>query len=230
MSYILEALKKADQKREFGAVPGLATPHEVDHPKSRSSRWLWVIVALLSVNVVVVALLLVKRDAEAPGLAQATPEWQQAVAGGPLVQTDRQDREDRPGPAPTPGRTSLPQDKQKFSTGELAASPKPLNSPNSEPSLQQEDSVGMRPESVSAANDRSQLQSWYELPQEFRMRLSLPRLDLHVYSEDPQNRFILVDLKKYREGETLESGMLLEEILPEGIVMRYRGERFMVEK
>ena len=43
MSYILEALKKADQERGIGAVPNLATPHEVKHPQSRSYRWLWVL-------------------------------------------------------------------------------------------------------------------------------------------------------------------------------------------
>ena len=73
MSYILDALKKVDQEREFGAVPGLATPHEVDHARRRPSRWPWVLAALLSVNVVLVALLLLKRDAETPGAAQATP-------------------------------------------------------------------------------------------------------------------------------------------------------------
>lgn len=230
MSYILDALKKVDQEREFGAVPGLATPHEVDHPRPRLFRWRWVIAALLSVNVVLVAVLLVKRDTEAPEMAPVTPEWQQAKADDPLVQPGRQAREGRPGQALTPGGTALPQNEQAFSIGELAASPKPLNSPNSESPLQPEDSVEMRPETVAPASGTSQLQSWYELPQEFRMRLSLPRLDLHVYSEDPQSRFILVNLKKFREGETLESGLLLEEIVPEGMVMRYRGERFMVEK
>jgi general secretion pathway protein B len=230
MSYILDALKKVDQEREFGAVPGLATPHEVDHPRPRPFRWRWVIAALLSVNVVLLALLLVKRDAEAPGMAPATPEWQQAGADDPLVQPGRQARKGETAQAPTPGGTALPKNKQPFSVGELAASPKPVNSPNTEPPLQPEGTVEMRTETVAPANGTSQLQSWYELPQEFRMRLSLPRLDLHVYSEDPQNRFILVNLKKFREGETLESGLLLEEIVPEGMVMRYRGERFMVEK
>ena len=83
---------------------------------------------------------------------------------------------------------------------------------------------------MPAEQDVSELQSWYELPPEFRSKLDLPRLDLHVYSEEAQNRFILVNLKKYREGERLESGLLLEEVLPEGMVMSYRGERFLVEK
>ena len=230
MSYILDALKKVDQEREFGAVPGLATPHEVDHPRTRSFRWLWVIAALLSVNVVLVSLLLVNRDAEAPDVAQAMPEWQQPVADDPSVQPGRQVREDRTNPVPAPGTSVLSQNKQTFSIGELAASPKPVNLLNSEPLLQPEDAVETRRETVVPPNGAPQLQSWYELPQEFRMRLSLPRLDLHVYSEVPENRFILVNLKKYREGDTLESGLVLEEILPEGMVMYYRGERFMVEK
>lgn len=230
MSYILDALKKVDQEREFGTVPGLATPHEVDQPKTRSFRWLWVIAALLSVNVVLVALLLVKRDTEAPGVALATPESQQAAAGDPPVQPGRYVREDGTGPAPGPGANAPPQNEQTYSTGELSASPKPLNSPDSERLLQSEEAVETQRASRAPVNVRPELQSWYELPQEFRMRLSLPRLDLHVYSDNPQNRFIMVNLKKYREGETLESGMVLEEILPEGMVMYYRGERFLVDK
>jgi general secretion pathway protein B len=85
-------------------------------------------------------------------------------------------------------------------------------------------------DAMTTAKDNSQLQSWYELPQELRNKLDLPRLDVHVYSEEPQGRFILVNLEKYREGETLASGLVLEEILPDGMVMSYQGERFRVEK
>ena len=66
---------------------------------------------------------------------------------------------------------------------------------------------------MTTARDNSRLQSWYELPQEFRNKLDLPRVDIHVYSEEPQERFILVNLEKYREGERLASGLVLEEIL-----------------
>ena len=200
-----------------------------DHTRRRPPRWPWVLAALLSVNVVLVALLLWKRDAEAPGAAQATQEWQQPAAGDAL-QSGRQGREDRTDPEPASGRTTPPKEIQQFSIGELTASPKPLSSRNPELLLQPEEAVEARLEAAAPANAAPQLQSWYELPQEFRMRLSLPRLDLHVYSEEPQNRFILVNLQKYREGETLESGLVLEEILPEGMVMSYLGERFMVEK
>ena len=85
-------------------------------------------------------------------------------------------------------------------------------------------------DAMAIARDHSQLQSWFELTQELRNKLDLPRLDVHVYSQESQGRFILVNLKKYREGERLPSGLLLEEILPDGMVMSYQGERFRVEK
>ena len=70
---------------------------------------------------------------------------------------------------------------------------------------------------MAAEQDATRLKSWYELSSEFRSGLNLPRLDLHVYSDDPQSRFILVNLKKYREGERLPNGLVLEEILPSNL-------------
>jgi hypothetical protein len=40
----------------------------------------------------------------------------------------------------------------------------------------------------------------------------------------------MVDLQKYREGDTLESGAVLEEIQPGSIQLYYEGTRFRMEK
>jgi len=230
MSYILEALKKAEQERDVGAVPNLATPHEVEHPPARSYRWLWVVAALLSINVVLVVLLLQDRDAEVAVTAQAPPEPRPPLAGDGPAQPIRQAGEIAISEAPVPERTVLPHNERSLPAGELVVLPEPADLQNSRPLPVPEEELDERTDAVAAAEDISRLPSWYELPQEFRNRLDLPRLDLHAYSEEPQNRFILVNLKKYREGERLESGLVLEEILPDGMVMSYQGERFLVER
>jgi general secretion pathway protein B len=51
-------------------------------------------------------------------------------------------------------------------------------------------------------------------------------LDLHVYSNQPQQRFIFVNARKYREGDTLQEGPVVEQITPDGAVLNYRGSRF----
>ena len=200
MSYILEALKKADQEHDLGAVPDLATPHEAEHPQTRSYRWPWIIVVLLSVNAVLVVMLLKDRDAEIPVTAQVPLERQTAPTNDQPVRPIQQTGEALISEIPTPEKTVLPENKPKLSTGEVVVLPEPAYLQNSKPSILPEEQLDVQMDALTTTKDNSQLQSWYELPQEFRNRLDLPRLDVHVYSEEPQKRFILVNLEKYREG------------------------------
>jgi len=233
MSYILEALKKADQEHDIGAVPDLATPHEAERPQTRFNRWLWIIVMLLSVNAVLVAMLLKDKDpedAEAPITAQVPLERQTAPENDQLVQPIQQTSEVLISEAPTPAKPVLPENQPMLSSGEVVVLPESAYSQDSKPLILPEEESDMQMDSMTNAIDNSRLKSWYELPQEIRNKLDLPRVDIHVYSEEPQARFILVNLEKYREGERLASGLVLEEILPDGMVMSYQGERFRVEK
>jgi len=233
MSYILEALKKVDRERGIGAVPDLATPQEPERPQTRSFRWLWIIVTLLTVNAVLVFMLLTDRDAEdveAPVPAQVQTELQPAPARDPVVQPVQPATKAPMGGAPNPERPVLPENETAWSGGGLVVLPAPADLPDSGLSQLPEEGSENRIDAIPAVKNHSQLQSWYELPQEIRNNIALPRLDVHVYSEDPRKRFIMVSLEKYREGDRLTSGLVLEEILPDGMVMSYQGERFRVEK
>jgi len=56
------------------------------------------------------------------------------------------------------------------------------------------------------------------------------RLELHVYSTRPQERFVFINSAKYREGDTTPEGAAVEEITPEGVVMSARGNRFLLPR
>lgn len=233
MSYILEALKKVDRERGMGGVPGLATPHEVRRPQIRSNRWLWIIVALLSANAVLVFVLLSGRDegdANSPVPAQVAAEREAATATEPPVQALQPVSEAPADRAPLPEKPVMPESRPARSGGELVMLPEPAYPQNPEPAMPMEDTADTRVDDMRSAQDNSPLQSWFELPQEIRNNINLPRLDVHVYSEDPRKRFIMVDLQKFREGERLPSGLVVEEILPDGMVLSYQGERFRVDK
>jgi len=230
MSYILEALKKADQERGIGSVPNLATPHESERPQTRSYRWIWLVAVLLIANVVLLGILLQGRDADAPATVQAPVERQPPLPDDRPAQAVRESSEAAPVKAPTVQRTLLPEKARTSSAGGLVVLPEPADPQNSGQLFQSGEEPDRWTGAATTATDTSQLPSWYELPQEVRSRLDLPRLDLHVYSDEPRDRFILVNLKKYREGERLESGLLLQEILPDGIILSYQGQHFLVEK
>jgi general secretion pathway protein B len=59
---------------------------------------------------------------------------------------------------------------------------------------------------------------------------SLPqlRLDLHVYAARPQDRFALINMHKMHEGDSLQDGVRIESITPDGVVMSHNGSKFLL--
>ena len=56
------------------------------------------------------------------------------------------------------------------------------------------------------------------------------RLELHVWSTKPQERFVFVNGRRYREGDTTAEGASVEEITSEGVIMNSGGNRFLLSR
>jgi len=68
----------------------------------------------------------------------------------------------------------------------------------------------------------------YELP--FAARRGLPEIavTMHMYSADPARRFALVNGVRVRDGESLEGGIDVVRILPDGVQVRIEGTEFVL--
>lgn len=53
-----------------------------------------------------------------------------------------------------------------------------------------------------------------------------PEVNVHVYDSDPENRFALISLERYQEGDSLKGGIVIEEITPDGFIFSYKGKTF----
>ncbi len=84
------------------------------------------------------------------------------------------------------------------------------------------------PAAAAAAREPSPARDTLPNADEVAARGAVPELhlDLHVYSPSPQQRFIFVNSRKYREGETLQEGPVVEQITADGAVLSYGGNRF----
>jgi general secretion pathway protein B len=58
------------------------------------------------------------------------------------------------------------------------------------------------------------------------LNIPLLNLDLHVYSAQPAGRFVVINARKYREGEQLTEGPTIERITSNGVVLSSQGQRF----
>lgn len=236
MSYILDALKKADQERAAGNVPDLETVHLREPTVRKHYRWLWILAALFIFNGVLVALLATRHDTgDAPGrrlapderlsaLPDTTPsqtlaESAPVVRKAPprVVRTAPQVQEH---PKVVVTRPVSPQVQPTTVQGLPAAPPVAVVPPTpvaAQPSMTSSSSAGKLPE-------------WDELSLDFRSGFAMPHMDVHVYDSDPSRRFVLVDLQKFREGDRLPNGAVIEKILPDGIQLSYQGTRFHYAK
>lgn len=64
------------------------------------------------------------------------------------------------------------------------------------------------------------------LPKDVRKRLPEFVMSAHIYDKEPAKRFVLINGLKTREGEESREEITVEEILSDGAVLRFDGNRF----
>ncbi|WP_297527461.1 general secretion pathway protein GspB [Thiohalobacter sp.] len=114
-----------------------------------------------------------------------------------------------------------------------AASPAPLQLRPLPPvpgAASSEGTIARAPSGTAPRQSETEAPAWSELPPEQRGRVTRPRIDVHVHAEDPVRRFVLIDLKRYREGDRLPSGARLERIEADGILLDDNGIRYRVPR
>jgi hypothetical protein len=64
-----------------------------------------------------------------------------------------------------------------------------------------------------------------EVPAAFREAVAQLRLEALVYSDQPQERKVFINGRGYVQGQRLDGGILVEQILSEGVMLSYEGHR-----
>ena len=53
---------------------------------------------------------------------------------------------------------------------------------------------------------------------------------VHVYVDQPGQRFVILNSRKLREGDTSPEGLGMQEILPNGVILSFQGHRFFIPR
>ncbi|HRC71877.1 MAG TPA: general secretion pathway protein GspB [Candidatus Competibacter sp.] len=253
MSYILDALRKAEHERHLGRPPSLtASPAPVQPTGQR--LWLWLAVGLgLGFNAALLAYFLTRPQ---PATEPATPA---TTAPKPTQQTLSEPGTPAGVPKPTtepigsaPPATAPTQPNSGPPASTPPKTPATVESPptTAQPAAPRKNpaaaspSEAARPPSAAPVRERRQLSApkpapgptvtigpeppplLETLPAEGRRGLPDLNLDIHVYSPDRDKRFVVVNGRRYREGDPIEKGAVLESVTPNGAVLRQGGQRF----
>jgi general secretion pathway protein B len=106
--------------------------------------------------------------------------------------------------------------------GELAA--RSLNHAEDEINENSEEKT----DTVSA--DSQEIPLFKDLPYKFRS--SAPRMSINVfmYAPNPEDRFVVLNMNKYKAGQMTKDSVEIKEIRPDGIVASYGGKVFRIER
>lgn len=218
MSYILDALKKADAERERAAVPGLhteATPLADDAlPKTLSVTTLAVGVAALALAALGVMGWQLWQHA-APPAATPAPVPAPPSSPPPMMMTPpMQPPASQPMSAPPQAQPSPP-----LATDSVKQSP-PQQPVASRPSS--------TPKSTTPATTGTPILRLNELPEEVRRTLPNMVFGGAMYSDVPSKRMLIINGGVFHEGDQPMSGLSLDEIRLKSAVFSYQGQRFSV--
>lgn len=217
MSYILEALKKSEQERQIGHVPDISMVQETPHPVA--SRWpRWLLAAFVVNALILVAI--AWRPWEMRTAQQVTPTVASASTS-PAVSAETQPIVANAGVSESVS-APVAAEQDAAAIAELPAPVTQMPPPAPAPIY--------KPKPVSIETEPVLPPRWEDLPSEERNRLPAPRIDVHVFAREPARRFVLINLRKYLEGDTVDEGATIESILTDGIVLSYKGQRYRVDR
>ncbi len=225
MSFILDALKKSESDRQRQSGPALFEV-KVAPPRTGLPLWAVAVAALLVVNLAIVMWMLWRH----PAARTADASMADTSAAAPAPRPAPPPQAATPAPAPPP--VSLPAP---------AASPPaaaPVLRPTAGGAAENPDDYAPAAEPAAAPllgnRVRRDTVDGVPLYQDVAAtpgaRIPQLRLDLHVFAPQPQERFVMINMHKLREGDSLPEGVHVDSITPEGAVLSYSGSRFLLTR
>jgi general secretion pathway protein B len=233
MSFILDALKKSENDRQRRAGPGLYEVRMAP-PRPRFPIWAIVVAALLAVNALVVSGWLWIRAASGatalPSVARALPPPVAPLATvAPGIVAPAAPAAVAPTIASSAAVASTPRDPElAVLDGAAEAVPPEAGAGRADNEPAVEMPAAERTAAGAARVSAEELPTRDELHSPAIASLPELRLDLHVYDPNPLKRFVLINMHRLREGETLPEGVRVDRITAEGAELEYQGTRFFL--
>ncbi len=224
MSYILDALRRADAERERGGVPGIhAQPVPVPSPedlgRSAPLPWRWIAVGVSAGLVLAFALLwgLAGGDGTAPAEPGGAPPPHR-----PLEAAAPPEAAAAP-PAPPPAALASP----------LTTLPAPIERrpTSSEAAIAERKAAAAAPASAAgpaSAPGAGRIVARHELPEDIRRQLPPVNVSGSMYSSDPASRFLIVNGQVLHENAQLGPDHVLVQIKLRAAVLRFKGQLYEI--
>ena len=200
MSFILDALKKSETERQQQTGAEFSGVPS-SSGEPQSFKWLWILALLLLVNIAVLVGVLMQPEKAAVDTAPTSDaSLQQVKISEPSFEEKI---------------TAAKQNQPEQTTGvatQLATQP---------------EQAASRPITRSPA---VRVLTIDEVRLNGTLQMKDLHLDIHVYSDEPAERFVFINMAKHREKSQLDEGPAVVEITPDGVILEHQGITFLLPR
>lgn len=258
MSYILDALRKSEQQRQATQPDNVTDRILVAPTQPKPKPILW-IAALIVSNLMIIGYLVWNFSQKITVEPSDTTASKSEPASKPkptskteAIQSEKQAFEKFSPPVnqPPPKQATIP----ATSIEELIESKKKVEVERTVKPIPEKKPLPVKKESVAKKkpiptglaeeeddNDGRQEQPDLPTPKSgtpdlneltYEVRNNLPNLNINVfsYANHPDDRFVIIDMVKYKTGQLIKGTVKLKEIRPDGIVLQSGKDTFKVDR
>ncbi len=232
MSFILNALRKSEQERQALQPETVNDRILLPQPQQHQSKTAKFVIFLVVANVLVIGgfVWFIRNDLRSthhtiPAISMPLPAQQI-----PLESRSQHDTNSiaelldgqKPEPAPLPIKPVIAKKPEADTLKQPTAarkSPPPIPTAiNIQPAP---------PEPIPLKNDLPFLN---DLPFGFRRTVPKFAINVFVYSQQPEDRWVMIDMVKYKPGQQIKDALLLQEIRPDSLVVVYQNRTFQIKR
>ena len=246
MSYILDALKRAEQERKRGNAPDFMTEHEYREDKPKRRVWLYAVLVFFVAAAGSAGWFLgsnknsgvsEKPQQTAPVTMNTSVQPQPSPppvgpsSNNPTTAPQVQSTETAPAKAVIPKTEKRETEEKK--TARTPQVDKDSRMKKAALTTDRDRASQATPDEAETANIKksvpgNRIYSIAELPDELKQGLPALSISTHIYAQEKSERLASINGHIGREGQEIVSGITLESITPDGAILRYQGYRFKI--
>jgi len=253
MSFILNALRKSEQERQALQPESVTDRILLHQPQQKRSKTAKFYAFLIIANVLIIASIVwfvlniakpppdpIAQTNSKPLLAQETRLKSNVIAESMPQERPAQKEEakttsigewveaQKPEPAPLPIKPVIP----------IKPAPETIKHPTiaNKPELllpttpEIATAVKVEPDPPETNPIKNDIPFLSDLSFEFRQSVPKFNINVFVYSQYPEERFVMIDMIKYTPGQHIKDTMILKEIRPESLVVVYQNQTFQIKR
>jgi len=246
MSYILDALKKAEEERRKGKGPDIMSEPDGDQPASKRHALLYSVLILLVAAAGSAGWYLGHEKMSATQVEQPRVVYNQPPAMPAPVVEQTQPKAPAQEPASQPkaplADTRVTSNEKPLPDKKIVPRPDRETKPAKDRPAKSADSGKLAPtspfEEYQPEKNKTQIAkkttidkkiyAFNELPELVRKDLPSFVISTHVYSPEKSERLAAINGHIGREGQEIMPGVSVESITSDGAILRYQGYKFKV--